>query len=190
MLVVGLLAVAAAGAAVLAWPTVGINASRSGLVDISLPGFSGRVENVSLTAADGKPVPVSMRHTAVWPRVRLAAGERVSLKVEIRRPSWIGWLVGRRVVRTLAVVTPVAQLRSTLLRPKRGSVLTVHFAQPVSRLAVGHRRVTGLGSGRTDVPLGVVPSPRASAGTLVVSAAARRWERLSQIGRASCRERV
>jgi hypothetical protein len=66
-----------------------------------------------------------------------------------------------------------------LVRPRSGSVVTVRFAEPVSRVSVGHRRVTGLGSGQTVVPLGVRASRASSAGTLSVSAAARRWEKLS-----------
>jgi peptidoglycan hydrolase-like protein with peptidoglycan-binding domain len=101
------------------------------------------------------------------------------LKVEVRRPSWIGWLVGHHVERTVTVVTPVAHVRSTLLRPRSGSVVTVRFAEPVSRVAVGHKRLRGLGGGRAVVPLGVRASRTATAGTLTVSAAARRWETLS-----------
>ena len=168
-----------AAAAVLAWPTVGIAASTSGLADVSLMSFSGHVENVAATGADGKPLPVALRGGTVWPGIRLVAGEHVTLKVEVRRPSWIGWLVGRRVERTVTVVTPVAHVRSTLLRPRSGSVVTVRFAEPVSRVAVGHTRLRGLGAGRAVVPLGVRTSRAATAGTLMVSAAARRWETLS-----------
>jgi len=174
-----LVAAAAVVAALLAWPKVGIAASPSGLAAVSLPGFSGHVEKVSVTSTDGKPLPVSFRNDVVWPRARLAAGEHVTLKIVVRRPSWIGWLVGHRVERTVTVTTPVAHIRSTLLRPRSGSVVTARFAEPVSRVAVGHRRLAGLGSGRTVVPLGVRATRSASAGTLTVSAAARRWETLS-----------
>jgi L,D-transpeptidase catalytic domain len=101
------------------------------------------------------------------------------MKVEVRRPGWIGWLVGHHAARTVTIVTPVAHISSTLLRPRRGSAVNVRFAEPVSRVTVGHRRLKGLGAGRTVVPLGVVASRAAVAGTLTVSAAARRWETLS-----------
>jgi peptidoglycan hydrolase-like protein with peptidoglycan-binding domain len=184
-LAVALILAGSAGAALLAWPTVGIAASASGLASVSLTGFAGHVENVAASDANRKPLPVALRHGTVWPGVLLPAGERVRLKVEVRRPSWIGWLVGRRVERTVTVVTPVAHLRSTLLRPRSGSVLTVRFAAPVSRVAVGNRSLRGLGAGRTVVPLGVRASGKASAGTLTVSAAARRWETLSEPVRVS-----
>ena len=184
-LAVALVAAAAAGAAVLAWPTVGIAASTSGLADVSLPSFSGHVESVSVTDADGKPLPVSLRSGTVWPGVRLPAGAHVTLKVVVHRPSWIGWLVGHHVERTMTVVTPVAHFRSTFLRPRSGSVVTVRFAEPVSRVAIGHRRLKGVRAGQTVVPLGVRASRTATAGTLTVSVAARRWETLSEPVRVS-----
>ena len=184
-LVVALLVGGSAGVALFAWPSVGVAASKTGLAIVSMPGFSGHVEHVAVTRADGKPLPVGLSHGVVWPHVRLAAGEHVTVRVDVRRPGWIGWLVGRRVERTVTVVTPTARIRSTLLRPKSGNVLTVRFAEPVSRVAVGHRRLRGLGAGRAVVPLGIQASRAVSAGTVSVSAAARRWETLSQPVRVS-----
>jgi len=185
VLAVALVAAALVAAALLAWPAGAVGASPSGLADVSLPGFSGQVERVSATDADGKPLPIMLRGGTVWPRVRLAAGEHVTVTVDVRRPGWIGWLVGRHVERTVTLVTPVAHIRSTLLRPRRGSVLTVRFAEPVSRMTVGRARQRGLGAGRSVVPLGVVASGKASAGTTTVAAAVRRWETLSEPVRVS-----
>ncbi len=168
-----------AAAAVLAWPTVEIAASTSGLATVSLPGFSGHLEKVSVTGVDGKMLPISVAHGVVWPHVRLPGGDHVTVTVDARRPSWIGWLVGRRVERTVTLLTPVAHLQSTLVRPSRGSAVRVHFSEPVSRLMVGHKRHLGLGAGQSVVSLGVVASGEKSAGTVMVAAAARRWETLS-----------
>jgi hypothetical protein len=183
--VVVVLAACAAVAAVLAWPKGGIAASNSGLVEVSLPGFSGHIEQIVVTDGTGKAVSVGVKRGIVWPHVRLAAGERETVSVEERRPGWIGWLVGRRVERTATVVTPTAHIRSTVLRPKSGSVVTVRFAEPVSRVAVQQKRLRGLGGGRAVVPLGIRASRAVSAGTLMVSAAARRWEKLSEPVRVS-----
>src|SRR6266480_4022852 len=169
----------AAAAALLAWPTAGIAASTSGLASVSLPGFSGHVENVSVLGEDGKPVPVTLHRGIVWPHVRLAAGQHVTVTVDVRRPSWIGWLVGRHVERSVSLGTPVPHIRATLLRPKPGSVVTVRFAEPVSRVRVSRGRLPRLGAGRNVVPLGVVASGAASTGTTTVAAAVRRWETLS-----------
>ena len=96
MLCLGLVVGVAAVAALLAWPSVGVAASESGLAGISLPGFSGHVEHLSVKGPHGEPLPVVMRGDTVWPRARLRPGERLTVTVEIQRPSWIGWLVGRQ----------------------------------------------------------------------------------------------
>jgi hypothetical protein len=179
-LCLGLVVAAAAVAALLAWPSVGVAASTSGLAGVSLPGFSGHVESVSVTGPGGKPVPIELRGGTVWPRVRLTPGERVTVTVETRRPSWIGWLVGGQEKRTMTVVTPAAHIRSTLLSPKRGTAVTVSFAEPVSRVAIGNGRLRRLGAGRSIVPLGVRAAGSATAGTTTVAAAVRPWETLSK----------
>jgi hypothetical protein len=178
-LVVAVVIAGAAVAAVLAWPKGAVAASPSGLAAISVPGFSGHVESVSVTDANGKSVPVTLHRGMVWPRDRLAGGEHVTVTVEVRRPGWIGWLVGGNVERTVTLVTPVAHVQSSLLRPKQGSGVTVRFAEPVSRVLVGTGHRPKLGAGRSVVPLGVVASGTASTGTTTVAAAVRRWEKLS-----------
>ena len=184
-LCLGLVVGAAAVVALLAWPSVGVAASTSGLAGVSLPGFSGHIDHVSVKGADGKQLPFVLRGDTIWPRARLTPGERVTVTVQSRRPSWIGWLVGRREVRTMTVMTPVAHLRSTLLRPRRGSAVTVSFAEPVARVVIGGARHRRLGDGRSVVPLGVVASANATAGTTTVAAAVRPWESLSKPHRVS-----
>jgi hypothetical protein len=80
-LCLGLVVAAAAAAALLAWPGVGVASSTSGLAGISLPGFSGHIERVSVRGPDGTPVPVELRGRTVWPRVRLAPGEHLTVTV-------------------------------------------------------------------------------------------------------------
>jgi hypothetical protein len=179
-LCVGLVVAVAAVAALLAWPSVGVAASESGLAGISLPGFSGQVEQVSVKGPDGKTVPVVLRGNTVWPRVRLRPGERLAVTVEIHRPGWIGWLVGRQEEKTMTLVTPKAHIRATLLRPRRGTPVMVSFAQPVSRIAIGDGRLQRFGPRRSVVPLGVRAAGRATAGTTTVAAAVRPWETLSE----------
>jgi hypothetical protein len=180
VLCLGLVVGVAAVAALLAWPSVGVASSESGLAGISLPGFSGHVEHLWVTGPHGKPLPVVLRGDIVWPRARLRPGERLTVTVEIQRPSWIGWLVGGQEKRTMTVVTPAAHIRSTLLRPKRGTAVMVSFAEPVSRIAVGNGRLQRLATGRSVVPLGVRAAGHATAGTTTVAAAVRPWETLSE----------
>jgi peptidoglycan hydrolase-like protein with peptidoglycan-binding domain len=181
----GIVVAAAAVAALLAWPSVGVAASPSGLAGISLPGFSGQVERLTVRDPQGRPVPVVLRGGTVWPRVRLRPGERLTVTVRISRPGWIGWLVGGQEKRTMTVVTPAAHIRSTLLRPERGTAVAVSFAEPVSRVAIGGGRLHRLGTGQSVVPLGVRASGSATAGTTTVAAAVRPWETLSKPARVS-----
>jgi hypothetical protein len=179
----GLAVAVGVGVALLAWPSVGVAASPRGLAGISLPGFSGQVERVSVRGPDGKPLPVVLRGGTVWPRVQLRPGERLTITVRIRRPGWIGWLVGGQEERTMTVVTPRPHIRSTLLRPKPGGPVSVSFAEPVSRVAIGGGRLHRLGTGRSVVPLGMRASGDAVAGTTTVAAAVRPWETLSKPAR-------
>lgn len=169
----------AAVAAMLAWPAGAIAGSATGLAGISLPGYAGHVESVSVTGPGGKPLSVYVHGGTIWPHERLAPGERLTVTVDIRRPGWIGWLVGGEVERTLTVVTPQAHVRETLLRPARGGAVSVRFSEPVTQVAIGAGRARKLGQGRTTVPLGIVASGSASAGTTTVAAAPRQWETLA-----------
>jgi len=181
MLAVVFIVAGSAVAALLAWPAGAVADSGSGLAGVSLPGFAGTVERVSVRGPDGTPVPVVLRHGTLWPLKRLASGERLTVVVDIDRPSWVGWLVGRHVERTATVVTPVAKIRTTLLRPKRGSPVSIHFAEPVTRVAIGNAKLRRMAPpGRGVVPLGVLASGRSTAGTTTVAAAVRPWERLSK----------
>src|SRR5689334_10657373 len=100
MLAVVFIVAGSAVAALLAWPAGAVADSGSGLAGVSLPGFAGTVERVSVRDPDGTPVPVVLRHGTLWPLKRLASGERLTVIVDIDRPSWVGWLVGRHVERT------------------------------------------------------------------------------------------
>lgn len=175
----------AAVAALLAWPAGAVGASTTGLATVDLPAFAGRVRGVSVVDAHGRQVPVVLRGDTVWPRRRLSPGVRLTVTTRIRRPAWIGWLVGREVVRRTTLVTPLARLRSTLLRPRPGAAVRAEYDMPVSRIAVGHGRGRRLAPGRASVPLGVVARGRARAGTTTVAAAARPWEALSKPVRVS-----
>jgi hypothetical protein len=78
-----LVAGGAAVAALLAWPTAGIASSTTGLATVSLPGFSGDVQGVSVKGPEGRPLPIGLSHGIVWPHARLAAGTPVTVTVEV-----------------------------------------------------------------------------------------------------------
>ena len=170
------LCAAVAAAAVLAWPRAHLGADDVGLARISLPGFAGRVTAVEVRSADGTALPVTLRHGQIWPLRTLDSGERVTVEVAVRRPGWAGWLVGRTERRTFTVETPRAHLLGHWLQVKEGAPVTVAFDAPVSRVSLAGA-VRSIAP-RTVVPVGVIATGSESAGAIVVSAAARSWERL------------
>jgi hypothetical protein len=176
--VVALVAAALFGAAVLAWPQPTLAASDSAIADVSLPGFAGRVESVRVAGADGKPVPVTFRRRGVWPNSSLAQGERLTVTVSAVRPSWIGWLVGRRVTRTLSVVTPAAEPHARLLSLRHGAPVVLRYAEPVARVRVGNGRLRRLATPSTTIALGPRAAGTTSSGIALVAAAPRSWEQL------------
>ncbi len=175
---VALLVAGAAVAALLAWPSGAVAASDTGLAAISLPGFAGQVQSVTVTGPDGKPLAATLHHGTLWPSRRVAPGEKLTVTVEFCRPGWIGWLVGHRQERTFTVVAPLARVRERFLRPAEGEPVRVSFDRPVSRVKIGGR-LRSLASGRIVVPLGVVARGRLSAGSTSIAAAARPWETLA-----------
>ncbi|HLX31714.1 MAG TPA: L,D-transpeptidase family protein [Gaiellaceae bacterium] len=175
---VALVAGGLAVAALLAWPRGAVGASGTGLAAVSVPGFAGHVAGITVTDPRGTPLGVSLRDGAIWPSGLLPPGEKLTVTVTFRRPGWIGWLVGRSAERTYTVVTPVAHVQQTFLRPAKGSDVSIRFDTAVSRVSIGGQPARRLG-GRTVVPLGVVASGAASEGSTTVAAAVRPWESLS-----------
>ncbi len=178
VLLAALVAVGLGGAALLAWPKGSLAASSSGLAQLSLPRFAGRLESLHVSESGGKAVPVALRGGQVWPLAALPQGLRLRLSVAVRRPGWIGWLVGRRVVRTLSLVTPEAQPSARLLSPRSGAPVTVGFGTPVARVRVNDGRARILPSPSRIVPLGPRAAGATSTGTTLVAAAPRSWELL------------
>ena len=67
---VAILAAGLVTAALLAWPAGAVGASQTGLATVSLPGFSGHVERVTVRGPHGKLLPFDLRGGTVWPGVR------------------------------------------------------------------------------------------------------------------------
>jgi peptidoglycan hydrolase-like protein with peptidoglycan-binding domain len=165
-------------AALVAWPQVGFAGSRDGLVRVVLPGYAGTVTAVEASSG-GVPVAVRLSAGTISPRRLVPAGARLSIAVTVRRPGWIGWLVGRREVRSIAVTAPRARLVERSLAPTQGAPISVRFDMPVSVVAVGGGAPRHLARPRKVVPLGIAARGSDRAGAVTVAAAARPWERLS-----------
>ena len=179
VVVVAVIACAAlAGGALLLWPQVRLAPSDAALARLTLPRFAGRISAVRVGSPGDGVVPVALRGGQLWPLCQVAAGERLSATVTVRRPGWVGWLVGHTQRRSFALVTPSANLLGRWLQVQAGSPVTVTFDRPVTLVSF-RGSPTKLSSPRAVVALGVVARGAHSAGSVEVAAAARSWETLS-----------
>jgi len=185
VVVVVVLCGALAGAALLAWPAPRLASTADALGRVTLPGFAGRVTGVTVHSEAGRAVPVELRHGALWPLGKLAAGERLTVELTVRRPGWAGWLVGHSARRSFVIVTPSVHLRGRWLQVKTGAPVTVAFDAPVDHISFGGSPARSLATPQTVVGVGLVASGSHSAGEVDVAAAARSWERLSKPVRVS-----
>ena len=167
-----------AGAGVLAaaaratWPAPSSAISGSALVHISLPDIGGTLKSVRVATTAGRVVPVQVRGGDIWPAGTLPQGERLVVEVSVRRPGWVGWLVGSTVTRTFDVTTPTIHVRATVLHVRPGDGVAVHFDAPAAVTSIDgvvHRQ------DRIVLPIETTET----AGAVDVAAAARSWERLS-----------
>ncbi|HKI90895.1 MAG TPA: L,D-transpeptidase [Gaiellaceae bacterium] len=159
-----------AGAAVV-WAFSGVRlvADASALGRVELQPFAGSLVSVRARASDGQAVPLVVSHGRLTPRRQVAAGERISLSVVVRRPGWASWALGAERRETLTVQTPVADVASRWVMVARGGHAQVRFDAPVDRVSVAGAAVAG----RT-----VTLPTKAAAGSILVAAAARPWETL------------
>ncbi|HLL92181.1 MAG TPA: hypothetical protein VK252_04515, partial [Solirubrobacteraceae bacterium] len=83
-----------------------IAADAAALARVDLPLTKGTIESVTVTASNGRRIPMSVRAGRLWPQVALSPGERLSVEVVLRRPGWIAWLAGSRDTERLQMRTP------------------------------------------------------------------------------------
>ena len=165
----------AALAFVFSRPTVVADATALARVD--LPVTQGSIESVRVLGPHGGTIPVSVSDGRLWPQVKLAPGEPVSVEVAVRRPGWIAWLAGRHANERLQLHAPSALVRSRYVTLAAGSPLQLAFTTPVSRVSYGapehlHHRSLAHPSSQIELARG------SEAGSIEVAAAPRRWERL------------
>jgi len=163
-------------AAALLWSGVTLASDAVALARVEVQPLGGTLENAHAAGPDGQTIPLSLRGGRLTPRGKLAPGERVSVEVVIRRPGWFGWLIGSERRERLTVRAPVAHLHSRWLTVPAGVPVRVAFDQPVMAVAytVAGNAAHYVGGTRRAISLG----RPAVTGSVAISAAARRWERL------------
>lgn len=163
------------------WPLARIATAGSSLARVELAPFGEHVARGAVVLRSGRWVKVSFQNGVVEPSRRLPAGSRVKLEVTVRRAGWLGWLVGATERVSSPLQTPAARLTARLVYPQAGGEVKVKFSAPVAalslRLGSKPQRLVRILPARRIVPLGIVASGATSAGTALVSAAPRLWER-------------
>jgi L,D-transpeptidase catalytic domain len=163
-------------AVALLWSGVTLGSDTIALARVEVQPFGGTLESTRASGPDGRTIPLSVRDGRLTPRAKLAPGERIAVDVVVRRPGWLAWLIGSERRERLSVEAPVAHLQSRWLTVPAGASVRVRFDQPVTTVAytVAGSSARQLSGTRRVVSLG----RRAATGSVEISAAARKWERL------------
>jgi L,D-transpeptidase catalytic domain len=174
-----LAAVAGLGALVYFWSGASLAADSVALARIDVQPFGGTLEQARAFAPNGDRIPVTVSGGKITPRVKLTPGEQVSVVVTVKRSSWVGWAIGNTKTERLTIKAPVPQVRERWLTVKAGSPVRVTYNRAVDRIAYGaggRLKPRVLRNPARTVALG----HRALAGSLLVSARQRPWEKLSR----------
>ncbi|HEX3832685.1 MAG TPA: L,D-transpeptidase family protein [Solirubrobacteraceae bacterium] len=175
------LAVVAVGAIVFASAKASLTTDSEAIAKIGMPLGGGKVESVSVvTGPHAQPVPITVTGGLIYPRHRIAANEKLSIQVVVKRPGWMSWFAGSKQHLSLALTTPAASLHSHYITVAHNAALKLRFKNPgvetFSYGSAGHLRRRVLAKARTVV---TVPYT-GEAGSIFVAAAPRRWENASQ----------
>src|SRR6202453_773527 len=170
-----LVAIIALVVAVLALSGVKLAASPTALALVSVQPVGGTMQHVQAFGPGGESVPLAVKDGRLTPLKRLTPGEQVSVDVQVSRPGWLSWALGKVRSEHLTLRTPVANVTEPWITVPSGAAVDVSFDQPVSAVAYGgtgsltHRVLAGP---QRSVTLGT----RATTGAIEIAAAARSWE--------------
>jgi hypothetical protein len=181
--VIGALVVAGLVAARVEWPAAAIEAAPEALATVTKAPVGESVQRVTVRDEHGRLVPVSLRGGEIWPKRKLAAGERLHVTAIVHRASWVSWLVGGTKTVETTLTTPSSGVHTTLLHLASGAPVEIRFHEPASRVQLklpGYQQE----SMRFTKPHAVLRTGLQATGpnrfgVLTVAAAARTWERLS-----------
>jgi peptidoglycan hydrolase-like protein with peptidoglycan-binding domain len=175
--------VAAGGGAIALKAGVGAPSARmqtdpTALTRVMVSGHGARLDSVHATGPGGAAIPVSVRDGRVFPTIDLPVGEKVVVTATISRSAPVSWVLGATLHLQRAVRTPKARIASRWLEVPAGSPVKLSFAAPVDRVSIrsgSHHSLRTLPPSSRSLTLpGTVSA--ASARTVLVAAAPRRWE--------------
>ena len=163
-------------AAVVWWSGATLAADDVALASINVQPLGGSLVSAHAFGSDGAAIPLSVHNGRLRPRTLLSPGEEVTVVVVVRRPAWLGWVLGRTRSERLHLRAPTSRLSQQWLTVANHAALQLRFDQPIDRVFYRRGSVpqTVLAGGSRFVSLGhQLPS-----GTLELAVAARPWERL------------
>ena len=165
-------------AAVVWWSGATLAADAVALARVEVQPLGGSLVSARAFGPDGARIPLSVSGGRLLPRTLLSPGEAVTVVVVVRRPALLGWALGHSRTERLTLRAPLPRLTERWLTIAPHAALRLRFAEPVDRVSyqTGRRHQVASAGGRRVVSLGA----QAPSGTVEVSSAARRWERLSQ----------
>jgi peptidoglycan hydrolase-like protein with peptidoglycan-binding domain len=167
----------ALAAAVVWWSGATLAGDAVALARVEVQPLGGSLVSARAFGPGGAPIPLSTAGGLLQPRTLLAPGEAVTVVVVVRRPSWLGWALGRSRTERLSLHTPLTRLTQQWPTLAARAPLRLRFAAPVAKVAYRTRsRVHAVVAGGRVVSLGA----QAPSGTIEVASAARRWERLGE----------
>jgi hypothetical protein len=156
-----------------------LSGNSSGLAELDTQAFGGEVQSLHATGPGGGPIPVRLEDGRILPKRKLVPGEAVSIDVVVKRPGWVGWLAGSEDTVQLTVRAPQARVKDRWLTVAKSSKPTVTFDEPVDAVAFGNPGELSrqrFAAPRRSLQVG----SEQVAGTILVRAAARPWERLGR----------
>jgi peptidoglycan hydrolase-like protein with peptidoglycan-binding domain len=178
--VVVVVAVVAVGAIVLASAKASLTTDPTALAKVGMPLGGGSIQSVTVVSGPtNAPIPVTVRGGKIWPKKLIAANQRISVYVVVKRPGWISWAAGRTERLHLSFAAPVASLRSHYITVAGHAPVALHFKAPIQEYAYGtsgHLRRHLLSSPQSTIKLPWT----APAGTTYVQAAPMTWETSKQ----------
>jgi peptidoglycan hydrolase-like protein with peptidoglycan-binding domain len=154
-----------------------LSTDSAALAQVNVQAFGGTVEQVHASAPSGKPIPVVFHDGRLVPKGRLAPGEPISVEVVVHRPGWLGWLAGSEDHEQLTMRAPKAHVKARWLTVAKDKAPQVSFDHAVREVAYGAPgELTHRHFARPHRSIAL--DSEQAAGTVVVAAAARPWERL------------
>jgi hypothetical protein len=162
------------------WTKAEIVPGGSGLGRVTIAKRGEHVASVSAYDSSGQAVPVTLRGRVIEPAAKLAVGERIHLVATVRRSKWVGWLLGKTEQVTAVDRTPASFLTETMVYPRAGRAVSVHFSSPVRVVSVqragGRPKQLTLRKARREASIGVTEGGANLAGTALVAGVPRMWE--------------